>query len=114
MMALLMRENENLLTDLKIAKTFWQRSKGLLGKPELSEQEGLWIHSCNSIHTFFMKFPIDCIFLDKKMQVVAVEKNIKPGKLILPKWRASTVVEVSAGLSEKLNIKVGEQLHVGA
>ena len=48
------------------------------------------------------------------MQVVAVEKNIKPGKLILPKWRASTVVEVTAGLSEKLNIKVGEQLHVGA
>lgn len=106
-----------LLQDLQVADRFFARLKGLLGRSELSQDQALWIHSCNSIHTFFMKFPIDVIFLDRKMQVVRIRKNISPGKIILPVWGASSVIETAAGNCEKWekenSLQEGDVLHVG-
>ena len=68
--------------DLKVADTFFTRLKGLLGKDSLNNGTALWIKDCPSVHTFFMKFNIDVIFLDKKMKVTRVVKN-------LPPWRCT-------------------------
>lgn len=114
-MATLMNKNthEVLVSNLKIAKDFYSRGKGLLGRSSLPSDEGLWILYCNSIHTFFMKFSIDCIFLDGNLKVKSLKRNIKPWRLVLPIWGASSVIELAAGTLEKVPVKVGDQLYVG-
>lgn len=106
-------KGSQVLFDIKQAKTFWPRLKGLLGRSSLSEAEGLWIHQCNSIHTFWMQFPIDCIFLDSELKVKKVCENVRPGRMVLPVWGAKSVIEVKAGLCEMKKVEVGDQLHVG-
>ena len=65
-MIALARESRG-LTQLELAESFWQRGKGLLGHSKLEFDQALWIKPCNNIHTMFMRFSIDCIFLEKKL-----------------------------------------------
>jgi len=106
-------KNQQLISDLKVATSFWARGKGLLGLKSLGREEALWIHRCNSIHTFFMKFTIDCVFLDKKMRIKAIYSDVKPNRLIWPVFGARSVIELPAGRAKELNLQPGEQLHVG-
>jgi uncharacterized membrane protein (UPF0127 family) len=106
--------NQVLLEDLRIAKSFWSRTRGLLGTSSLGDAEGLWIDPCNSIHTFFMKYPIDCVFVDRAMQVKALKASVLPGRLVLPIWGARSVIEMKAGKIQKLGLSLGDQLYVGA
>jgi len=71
-----------LASDLKVADTFYSRLKGLLGLKALESGSALWIKDCPSVHTFFMRFNIDVIFLNDKMQVTRVVEN-------LPPWRCT-------------------------
>ncbi len=106
--------SEIVVQNVEVAKTFWARGKGLLGRKGLLPEQGLWIHRCNSIHTFFMKFNIDCIFVDKFLKVKAVYSGVQPGRIILPVWGASSVFELAEGVIEKKQIQKGDQLHVDA
>ncbi len=106
-------KNQILIADLEVAESFLARGKGLLGRESLSFDQALWILHCNSIHMFFMKFPIDCIFLDKSLKVKAIREDVKPGRLVLPIWGADSVVELAAGSVRRLNVSVGDQLYVG-
>ena len=91
----------------KVAHTFWERTRGLIGTKSLAPGEGLLIEKCNAIHMCFMSFPIDAYFLDKDDQVVKVVRNIPPWKLFV--WggrRAVKVLETAVqdkGLSEDAN-----------
>jgi len=102
-----------LLSDLQIANGMWSRMKGLLGTESLAAERGLWIHRCNSIHTFFMKYSIDCVFVDSNLQVKALVKDVKPGRMLLPIWGAQSVIEMKSGTIEKMGLRLGDQLHVG-
>lgn len=102
-----------LIPQLEIAESFSSRLKGLLGRHSLPSDQGLWIQRCNSIHTFFMRFEIDCIFLDDQMRVKKVVSKLKPNSLVLPVRGAKTTVELSSGLARELNIQTGDVLHVG-
>lgn len=113
-MATLKRNSEILTTDLKIADNLWTRAKGLLGRASLPSDEVLWIKPCNNIHTFFMKFPIDVVFTDKNLKVVKVRRNVVPGRLILPVWKACNTFECAAGFLDRHQIREGDQLHVGS
>lgn len=106
--------NTTLIPRLGVADNFFTRGKGLLGRSTLSAEEALWIHRCNSIHTYFMKFPIDCVFVDRDLKVKKIYRNVGPWKFIFPVWGASSVIEMSAGTAADLKINVGDQLHVGA
>lgn len=106
--------NETLIPQLEIARSFSSRGKGLLGRSCLPEEQALWIHRCNSIHTLFMKFSIDCVFVDRNMMVKAVYQDIPPWRLVLPVWGASSVIEMTSGAVRRLNVKVGDQLYVGS
>ena len=103
-----------LVPHLEVAHSFWKRGKGLLGRAGLIESEGLWIPRCNSIHTFFMKFAIDCVFVDKNLKVKAIYKDVKPGRLVFPVWGASSVIEMPAGTLETHQVRIGDQLYVGS
>lgn len=104
--------NQILLSNLTIATTFKSRGVGLLGMSGLNDNQGLWIHKCNSIHTFFMKFTIDCIFVDQNLKIKSLKSKVSPWKVIWPQWNASSVFEVNSGFIERTGIKTGDGLYV--
>lgn len=101
-----------LIPRLRVADSYFLRLKGLLGTQSLGEDEALWIHRCNSIHTFFMAYPIDCVFLNPDSVVQSVKRNVVPSRIVWPQWGAASVVEMASGVSEKLAIQKGEKLEI--
>lgn len=93
---------------VKTANTFLSRFLGLMGKSTVDY--GLYLFPCKSIHTFFMKIPIDVIYLDSSLRVIAVEKNMKPWKTGRYYRNGHGVLELPAGMADKLQISVGRQL----
>jgi len=87
------------------------RLRGLLGRRELPPGEGLLLRPTPSIHTWFMRFPIDAVFLDAQLEVVAVRHR-------LPAWRAAgqrgarAVLELSAGEAARRGIERGSRLRM--
>ena len=82
----------------RVARTFRERAKGLIGTRFLGPGEGMLIRRCNAIHTFFMRFAIDAYFLDSAGRVVKKVAGIRPWRLFV--WggfRARSVLEVPAG-----------------
>ena len=77
---------------VKIAKRFSERFMGLMGKTSLPDKEGLFFSNCNSIHCFFMKMPIDVIYLDKKYTVLDKE-TVQP-------WHIGKIVHHAAHILE--------------
>lgn len=104
---------QQLISDLRVATTEWARGKGLLGRKSLGPDEALLIPRCNSIHTFFMKMTIDCVFVDKNLRIKAIYPRVKPFRIIWPVWGARSVIEIAEGRSIELKLQLGEQLHVG-
>lgn len=93
-----------------LAKTFLARSRGLLGRKEISSGEALIIAQCPSIHMFFMKFPIDVVFTDKSCKVVGLVKDIKPFSLSPFFFRGYYAIELKAGTIVASGIKMGDVL----
>ena len=80
----------------RVAATFRERAKGLIGSPPPPPGEGLLIMRCNAIHTFFMRYPIDAVFLDRNMRPVKTVRGIRPWRLIVwGGWRARCVLETA-------------------
>jgi uncharacterized membrane protein (UPF0127 family) len=92
-----------------VADSFLTRLRGLLGRRELPRDEGLLINPGSSIHTWFMRFPIDVVFLDRDLRVVGVAADVRPWRL---RWRkgARQVLELAAGEAAARGIKPGDRL----
>lgn len=96
---------------LEVAGSGPKRSKGLLGRKGLGEGEGLWIIPCEAVHTFFMRFPIDLIYLDRKHRVKKVRDSV-------PAWRISgclsahSVLELPAGTIRNTRTECGDILEL--
>jgi uncharacterized membrane protein (UPF0127 family) len=87
----------------------WLRVKGLLGRRDLPEEEGILIRPCSSIHMFFMRFPIDAVFLDRDFRVLKVAPNLRPWRMA-SKRRAKIVLELAAGRCERAGVQEGDRL----
>lgn len=107
---MLLRENKILAQNITVADGLWSRMKGLLGKKRLSKGDGLLLSPCTSVHTFFMKFPIDVIFLDRNNKVIRLYKNLKPNRLTQIHFRAKKAIEFSAGMANKWKLAEGHTL----
>jgi uncharacterized membrane protein (UPF0127 family) len=92
-----------------VADSTWPRVKGLLGRRELPDGEGILITRCSSIHMFFMRFPIDAVFLDRQMHVLRVVPGLRPWR-IAAKRRARSVLELAAGAAARARVDEGERL----
>lgn len=80
-----------------VARTFFQRAKGLLGRRGLEKGTGMLILKCNCIHTCFMRFPIDAVFLDANGEIVKTVRGIRPWRFwIWGGWRARMVLELDS------------------
>jgi uncharacterized membrane protein (UPF0127 family) len=92
-----------------VADTSAKRRTGLLKHSRLEPGEGLWILPCESVHTFFMKFPIDLVYLDKR-------RTVKKVRHAVPAWRLSacltahSVLELPAGTAKRTETVVGDVL----
>jgi uncharacterized membrane protein (UPF0127 family) len=94
------------------ADTMWTRMRGLLGRGGLAPSEGLWISPCNSIHMFFMRFAIDVVFIDERLQVVRVCEDVKPWRIARGGKHAHSVLELPPGKAAFFNIRVGDKLQI--
>jgi uncharacterized protein len=88
------------------------RMRGLLGRRHLRSDEGILLRPAGSIHTFFMRFPIDAVFLDRRGCVVRVAASIGPWRAVAAR-RARAVLELRAGKAARRGIAVGDVLLVG-
>ena len=84
------------------------RRRGLLGRTHL-EDEALVIAPCNAVHTFFMKFSIDVIFVDRHGAVTRVARAVQPWR-ITGALRAFAVIEVAAGTAARTRTTTGQSL----
>jgi uncharacterized protein len=106
----LKRENGDVVCDrCVVADSPVSRMRGLLGRSELRPGEGLLLRPASAIHTWFMRFPIDAVFLDRDWRVVAISDDVGP-------WRARSrrgakaVLELPAGESARKQLAVGDLL----
>ncbi len=92
-----------------VADRAHRRMRGLLGRRRLSPGQGMVLRPAFAIHTHFMHFPIDVVFLDSDQVVIAVERNLRP-------WRTAScrgareVVELAAGECERRGLEVGDRV----
>ena len=83
------RTGRDLANEARLAKNFFSRAVGLMGKKTIKKGEGLVLPKCNSVHSFFMNFNIDLVFVNENQVVITIIEN-------LPKWRISPFIKDSA------------------
>jgi uncharacterized membrane protein (UPF0127 family) len=98
-----------LATRLEVADSGPKRNKGLLGRDGLAAGEGLWIVPCESVHTFFMRFPIDLVYLDRKNIIRKVRSAVGPWRLSAC-LSAHSVLELPAGTIRSTETQPGDSL----
>lgn len=99
-----------LLESCEYRAGWWFRCRGLLGRTSLPRGHGLWLHPCNSIHMFFMKFPIDAVFLDRDHHVVRIDHGIAPWRATPLVVKARSVLEMAAGTCAEAGLNPGHRL----
>ena len=98
------------LKKIKRAESMFARGIGVIGWEDFGDYNGLFLINTNSIHTYFVRFPLDLVFVDKELTVVKLVKNLKPFRLSPIVWESKHVLEMPAGSIEKFSIKTGNKL----
>jgi uncharacterized protein len=96
--------------EAEVADTPASRSRGLLGRDHLAPDRGLLIRPCSSIHTFFMRFPIDVVFLDRDAVVRRIVARMGPWRLAWGGWSAWQTLELAAGAGAAAGLRPGDRL----
>lgn len=94
------------LLQLTIANNFFARAIGLLGRAKLPADQALQIVPCRAIHTCFMRFAIDVVFVNKQGIVCQVNAHLGPWRFVAHK-EAHSVIEIAAGQAHALQISTG-------
>ena|SRR5437016_3156364 len=94
-----------------VADRPWSRMRGLLGRASLPAGEGLLLRPAGSVHTFFMRFPIDVVFLDRELEVVGVAAELRAWRMA-GRRGAKAALELAAGEAARRGIRVGERLRL--
>jgi uncharacterized membrane protein (UPF0127 family) len=103
-----------LVSQCEMATSLVGRARGLLGHAPLASGQGMLISPCQSIHTFFMSFPIDVAFLSREMRIVHIIPSMRPWRLSPHLFKAHSVLELSAGALSATNSVVGDELALSA
>lgn len=114
-MQLINLSNGSILADkIEVADNFKKRLKGLIGRPGLNHGEAFVLLPCKSIHTCFMNFPIDVLFIDKEGRVLRTLEHVKPFKFSPIVSRSYLVVELPAGCIAATGTAAGHQMQITA
>jgi len=101
--------NTVLATAAEVADTSAKRRTGLLKHERLAPGDGLWIMPCESVHTFFMKFAIDLVYLDRQKRVRKVRHAVPPWRLSAC-LTAHSILELPAGTARETGTQAGDEL----
>lgn len=99
-----------LARNLILADSFLTRLKGLLGKKELSPGWCMLIKPCSSVHTMFMAFPIDIIFLDDSHRILALYSSLPPFRFSRIVMKSRMVIEFPPGTLAPTQTTTGDQI----
>lgn len=102
---------KDLASDLSVAESILSRTRGLLGRTSLAPGEGLLLRPCTGVHTFFMKFPIDVVFLDRDNRVIEVVQHLKPHRITRIVLSSASVIELPAGTAPATGTVAGNEIH---
>lgn len=87
------------------------RAIGLLGKKSMDTNSGIYFPKCRSIHTHFMQFPIDILFVDDTLTVTDVFPKTNPWKFVFAKSKTSKhAIELASGRAEQTAVSKGTKL----
>jgi hypothetical protein len=103
--------NTVLADSADLADTSEKRRTGLLKHDHLDRGQGLWIVPCESVHSFFMKFAIDLVYLDRNKKVRKVRRRMVPWRLSAC-LTAHSILELPAGVAEATGTQAGDQLAI--
>jgi len=96
---------------VRVAESLMERAVGLLSTPRLANSEGMYLSPCKSIHTFFMRYPIDVLFLDAKGMVLA-QNTYAPWRVSGWHARSQGTLEFNAGTLARTGTKIGDQIEM--
>lgn len=100
------------LRNIEIADDLLSRGLGLIGRRDWGKYEGMLIKSTNAIHTFFVLFSIDVVFLDEDFKIVRVTENLRPFWFSPIVWRAKHVLELPVGTVRKKTLAISEKINL--
>ena len=103
-------KNTVLAEEVLVAETLLKRAKGLLGRRDFKPGSALIIRPCNSIHTFFMRFHIDVLFVNRRQIVVKAISALVPGRLSPVYFNAAFVIELPTGTILSTSTSKGDTL----
>ncbi len=103
-----------LATALAVADTHWTRLRGLLGlaADDFRNGSGLWIVPCHGVHTLGMGFPIDVVYLDRDMTVIAVCPEVRPWRFAPVRRLAASVLELPCHITAETKTAVGDRIEI--
>jgi uncharacterized protein len=104
--------NCTLADQAELARSFMARGRGLMGRTALPMGYALIIYPEWSIHTFFMRIPIDVLFVDRDNRVLGLRRAMPPSQPFagVAPWRGRYVIEMSAGVIDTTGTAIGDQL----
>ena len=97
--------------ECEVADTPLRRLRGLLGRGGLDRGQGLLLRPAPAIHTCFMRFPIDAVFVDRGLEVVGISEAVRPWRFARAKG-AHSVIELAAGECRRLGLASGDRLRL--
>jgi len=106
--------NAPLITQGRLANSFWSRLRGLLGAAPLLKGEGLILAGEKSVHTFFMSFPIDVLYVNKEYKVIRADANMVPYRIGPFLAQSEYVLELPVGTIAATATQTGDQLRFEA
>jgi uncharacterized protein len=97
---------------IREARSFWSRGRGLMLAPELARGEGLIIDPCSSIHTFWMRFPIDVLYLDSSGTVIRADERMRPWRVGPVFTGSKWVIELPPGTIAETGTRAGDEIEL--
>lgn len=93
----------------EVADSFWRRLRGLQGRASLAPGDGMLFRGEGSIHSAFMRFRFDAVFMDRELRVIALAEQIPPWRTRAARG-ARNILELAAGEISRTGLAVGDQL----
>jgi uncharacterized membrane protein (UPF0127 family) len=98
------------ISGLEIANSPISKTLGLIGRKDFRGYNGMLLKNANAIHTFFVRFPIDVVFLDRDFKVLKIVEKLSPFHFSPIVWKAKHTLELPKGSIKKYSLKVGTQI----
>ena len=104
--------NHILAENVLLSDSFLERLRGLLGRESLEKNHAMILRPSNSVHTFFMRFPIDVLFVDRNNKVIKIANNLGPYKATGIYFKSAFVIELPSGVIGSTHTVEGDRLQI--